>query len=59
MAPRKSGAANPAAPEVAVAPAGGEFPKMVYGPKGAQKIVDSPEAQDKLGKAWKESPDEV
>ena len=56
MAPNKSSAARGDVPVAAGVPAGGEFPKMVYGPKGQQKIVPDAEAQKKLGPEWKEAP---
>lgn len=33
-----------------------EFPKMLYDPDGAQRIVGSREEQDKLGGDWSEKP---
>ena len=37
----------------------GTFPRMLYGPGGAQKIVADRAAQQRLGKDWKESPNDV
>ena len=33
-----------------------EYPKMVYGPKGASKTVTSADEQSKLGKGWTDKP---
>lgn len=56
MAPRKSATANPPPTASAVSAGDGEFPKMVYGPNGQQKIVADADAQERLGAKWKEEP---
>jgi hypothetical protein len=63
MAPRISAAAG--APRVKPAPVdradpSGEFPKMIYGPKGAQQIVKDADEQAKYAKiGFVEHPDDV
>lgn len=57
MAPRRQ---TPPPPNVAEEQVGfNEFPKMLYASKGRTAIAKDAEAQAKLGKEYKEHPDEV
>lgn len=57
MAPRHQ---TPPPPNVAEEQVGfNEFPKMLYASKGRTAIAKDAEAQAKLGKEYKEHPDEV
>lgn len=61
MAPKKSAAEAkaPVAPVPIRESSAGEFPKMVYGPGGEQKVVADADAQQRLGSAWVDHPDDV
>jgi hypothetical protein len=46
----------PVAAAQAIDESPGQFPKMVYGPGGARKVVANADAQRRLGADWQEDP---